>query len=110
LWAERFDGALEDVFHLQDQVAASVASAIAPKLEQAEIMRAKRKPTESLTVQREVDLGKRRRMTAREKGETVAIFYGINPRTLEVESVYVTRDGHMTKHRTYNGEPTIHDH
>jgi hypothetical protein len=42
--------------------------------------------------------------------ETVAIFYGINPRTLEVESVYVTRDGHMTKHRTYNGEPTIHDH
>jgi len=48
LWAERFDGALEDIFHLQDQVAASVAGAIAPKLEQAEIMRAKRKPTENL--------------------------------------------------------------
>jgi TolB-like protein/DNA-binding winged helix-turn-helix (wHTH) protein len=48
LWADRFDGALEDVFDLQDQVAASVAGAIAPKLEQAEIERAKRKPTESL--------------------------------------------------------------
>jgi len=48
LWAERFDGALEDVFDLQDRVAASVAGAIAPKLEQAEIERAKRKPTESL--------------------------------------------------------------
>src|SRR5262245_38095325 len=37
LWADRFDGALEDVFELQDQVTASVVSAIAPKLEQAVI-------------------------------------------------------------------------
>ncbi len=48
LWADRFDGGLEDIFDLQDQVTASVVSAIAPKLEQAEIERAKRKPTESL--------------------------------------------------------------
>jgi adenylate cyclase len=48
LWADRFDGGLEDVFELQDQVAASAAGTIAPKLEQAEIVRAKRKPTESL--------------------------------------------------------------
>ena len=48
LWADRFDGALEDIFDLQDQVTASVVGAIAPQLEQAEIERAKRKPTESL--------------------------------------------------------------
>jgi TolB-like protein len=48
LWADHFDGGLEDIFDLQDQVTASVVSAIAPKLEQAEIERAKRKPTESL--------------------------------------------------------------
>ena len=48
LWADRFEGALEDIFDLQDQVTASVIGAIAPKLEQAEIERAKRKPTESL--------------------------------------------------------------
>ena len=48
LWADRFDGGVEDIFDLQDQVAASVVGAIAPKLEQAEIERAKRKPTESL--------------------------------------------------------------
>ena len=48
LWADRFDGTLEDVFDLQDQVASEVVGAIAPKLEQAEIERAKRKPTESL--------------------------------------------------------------
>lgn len=48
LGAERFDGELEDIFDLQDRVTASVVGAIAPKLEQAEIERAKRKPTESL--------------------------------------------------------------
>jgi len=48
LWAERFEGGIEDIFDLQDQVTASVVGAIAPKLEQAEIERARRKPTESL--------------------------------------------------------------
>jgi hypothetical protein len=48
LWADRFDGALEDVFDLQDQITTNVVSSIAPKLEQAGIERAKRKPTESL--------------------------------------------------------------
>ena len=48
LWAGRFDGTLEDIFDLQDRIAASVVAAIIPKLEQAEIERANRKPTESL--------------------------------------------------------------
>src|SRR5262249_9850086 len=48
LWADRFDGALADIFDLQEQVTRSVVGAIAPKLEQAEIERSKRKPTESL--------------------------------------------------------------
>ncbi len=48
LWADRFDGPIEDVFDLQDQVTASVTGAILPKLEEAEIERVKRKPTENL--------------------------------------------------------------
>jgi len=48
LWADRVDGAIEDIFDLQDRVSASVVGAIAPRLQQAEIDRAKRKPTESL--------------------------------------------------------------
>jgi len=48
LWADRFDGGLQDLFDLQDQVTASVVGAIAPRLEQAEIERSRRKPTESL--------------------------------------------------------------
>jgi TolB-like protein len=48
LWADRFDGALEDIFDLQDQITSKVVGAVAPSLEKAEIERAKRKPTESL--------------------------------------------------------------
>ena len=48
LWADRFEGTLEDVFELQDQVTTSVIAAISPQLERAEIARAKRKPTENL--------------------------------------------------------------
>ncbi|HEU0217256.1 MAG TPA: CadC-family transcriptional regulator, partial [Stellaceae bacterium] len=48
LWADRFDGSLEDVFDLQDRVASSVAGVIEPALQAAEIARATRKPTKSL--------------------------------------------------------------
>ena len=48
IWADHFDGALEDIFELQDQVTARVVGAIAPKMEHAEIERAKRKQTENL--------------------------------------------------------------
>jgi len=48
IWADRFDGTLDDIFELQDQVASSVVGAIEPRLRQSEIERAVRKPTESL--------------------------------------------------------------
>jgi TolB-like protein/Tfp pilus assembly protein PilF len=48
LWADRFDGALEDMFDLQDHVTSSVVGEIAPKLQQEDIKRARRKPIENL--------------------------------------------------------------
>jgi TolB-like protein len=48
IWADRFEGELANIFDLQDQVTANVVGTIEPKLEQAEMKRAKRKPTESL--------------------------------------------------------------
>jgi tetratricopeptide (TPR) repeat protein len=48
LWADRFDGNLDDVFDLQDLVTAGVVGAITPRLEKAEIARAKRKRTDGL--------------------------------------------------------------
>src|SRR5271167_3230046 len=49
LWADRFDGALEDVFDLQDKVAISVAGVIEPALQAAEIARSANRPTNDLT-------------------------------------------------------------
>src|SRR5208282_4437345 len=48
LWADRMDGALEDIFDLQDQVTTSVVGAIEPTLHRAELERSRRKPTDSL--------------------------------------------------------------
>jgi TolB-like protein len=48
LWADRMDGALDDIFALQDRITTNVVGAILPMLEQAEIKRAQRKPTGSL--------------------------------------------------------------
>jgi TolB-like protein/class 3 adenylate cyclase/tetratricopeptide (TPR) repeat protein len=49
LWADRFDGSLEDVFDLQDKVASSVAGVIEPTLQVAETERSARRPTNDLT-------------------------------------------------------------
>jgi TolB-like protein len=49
LWADRFDGSLEDVFELQDRVAISVAGVIEPALQAAEMRRSAARPTSDLT-------------------------------------------------------------
>jgi len=48
LWADRFDGMLDDVFDLQDQVTQEVVTAIEPSVRHAETVRARAKPTENL--------------------------------------------------------------
>src|SRR5262249_40040270 len=49
LWADRFDGSLEDVFELQERVAISVAGVIEPALQAAESARSAQHPTTDLT-------------------------------------------------------------
>src|SRR6202008_375435 len=49
LWADRFDGSLEDVFDLQDKVASRVAGVIEPALQAAETARSAHRPTVDLT-------------------------------------------------------------
>ena len=49
LWADHFDGSIEDVFDLQDKVAASVAGVIEPALQAAETARSARRLTTDLT-------------------------------------------------------------
>jgi adenylate cyclase len=49
LWADRFDGSLEDVFELQDKIALSIAGVIEPALQAAEMRRSVARPTTDLT-------------------------------------------------------------
>jgi adenylate cyclase len=48
LWADKFDGALDDVFELQDRITESVVGALQPSLQKAELERARRKPPDNL--------------------------------------------------------------
>jgi TolB-like protein/Tfp pilus assembly protein PilF len=48
IWADRFDGAVEDVFDLQDRITDSVATIIAPQIREAEIERSRRERPGSL--------------------------------------------------------------
>jgi hypothetical protein len=43
VWADRYEGSLEDIFAVQDELTASLLGALGPQLEKAEIARAKRK-------------------------------------------------------------------
>jgi len=49
IWAEGYDGAMEDVFDLQDRITSRIAATIYPKIQRAEIARAQAKPTDSLS-------------------------------------------------------------
>jgi adenylate cyclase len=48
LWAEKFDGALDDVFELQDQITERIVGVIEPSVRKSEIERSRRKPPENL--------------------------------------------------------------
>jgi adenylate cyclase len=50
LWAERFDGTLEDTFDLQDRITESVIGSVGPVLRGAEVERSRRKPAASRDV------------------------------------------------------------
>jgi adenylate cyclase len=84
LWADRFDGSLEDVFDVQDRVASRVAGIIEPALQAAEIERARRKRPDSLDA---YDLYLRalaemRRSTAKGSARALALLHqalGIDP-------------------------------
>jgi adenylate cyclase len=48
VWAERFEGTLEDVFELQDRITESIVTSIEPTMRRAEVERARVKPTSNL--------------------------------------------------------------
>lgn len=49
IWADRFDGGMEDLFDLQDRIALRVMTAIAPQIRERELNHALRKHPESMS-------------------------------------------------------------
>lgn len=47
IWSDRFNGALDEIFELQDRLTESVAAAIEPTLRSAEALRSREKPQSS---------------------------------------------------------------
>ena len=90
LWADRFDGEIGDIFELQDQLVTRVIGGIAPRLEQAEIERAKQKTTDSLDA---YDLYLRglsswNRWTKIENAEAMRLFYASIDHDAEFSTPY----------------------
>ena len=76
LWANRFDGGLEDIFELQDNVTEQVVGAIAPMVQQAEIERSRLKRTDNLDAYDTLlrGLSQLQRMTAEGTTEALRLF------------------------------------
>ena len=86
LWGDRFDGALDDVFDLQARVAESVAGAIEPRLQRAEIERVRHKATQDLGA---YDYYLRGLASMHEgSGEAIRAAHGLFIRATELDPTY----------------------
>ena len=73
LWADRFDGDLDDVFDLQDQITDQIVVAIEPEIKAHERERARRKPPENLDAWEFVQRGLSHLYRANKSDHTEAI-------------------------------------
>jgi adenylate cyclase len=93
IWADRFEGAAEEVFALQDAVAEAVAGAMEPSLGRAEVERVRSRPTASLNAfelcLRSVSL--RLRMTHEDSNAAMALLR----RALELDPAYGTAKANL---------------
>src|SRR5262245_37598075 len=103
LWADRFEGALEDVFELQDQVTASVVGAIAPRLQQTEFERVRRKPTESLDAYDLLPRGQANayKWTREGNDEALRLFYKAVERDPDFSAPYAAAADCFTRRKAF---------
>lgn len=92
LWAERFDGDVQDVFDLQDRITASVVGAIEPTVLKAEIERARRKPAENVDAY-DLYLQALPHVYAMRPDENL-VGYGLLTRAIELEPTYAPALAH----------------
>jgi TolB-like protein/class 3 adenylate cyclase len=106
LWADKFDGSLEDVFDLQDQVTTSVVGLIAPAVERAEIERANQKPTDKLD---SYDLYLRGMATFRKASlpNALALFRAAIEGDPEFAAAYAMAAGTLMRQQNDSGVPLV---
>jgi TolB-like protein len=75
LWAQRFDGAVDDIFDFQDRITEDVALLVAPQIEAAEIERSRRERPGSIAAYDAYlqAMTKINKQTARENAEAYAL-------------------------------------
>ncbi|MBT3533928.1 MAG: adenylate/guanylate cyclase domain-containing protein [Rhodospirillaceae bacterium] len=76
LWADRFDGALDDVFELQDQITEQIVVAVEPEIGARERERVRRKPPENLNAWELVQRGLSHhyRLNKADRAEAIRLF------------------------------------
>jgi adenylate cyclase len=99
LWADRFDGSIDDIFGLQDQVTISVVGAVAPKVDQVEIERAKRKAVENLDAYDNFlrGMAQMHEFTRTTFYEALRLFY----RAIELDPTFATPYGMVARCHAY---------
>lgn len=88
LWARNFDGELSNVFSVQDQITESVSGKVYPRLEEAELARARQKPPGSLDAYDLVLQGRRLYWSVREEENAEALRLFLQ--AIEIEPEYAT--------------------
>jgi adenylate cyclase len=86
LWAEKYDGTLDDIFDLQDRITEHVAGALQPSIRLAEIERARRKRPQELGAY-DYTMRALRHVWALEKGEAARALELLE-RALEIDGDY----------------------
>jgi TolB-like protein len=79
IWADRYDGQLEDVFDLQDRIVSEVVRAVAPQIQSAEIQKSARKRPDDRTISIARELA-RPKSSCRKRSESI--------RTMPVQRPY----------------------
>jgi TolB-like protein/tetratricopeptide (TPR) repeat protein len=124
LWADCFDGLLQDVFELQERVALSVAGVIEPALKTAELRRSAERQTNDLTAPRSAEPERRQLTIMACRMVAVPLSGNLDPEELRdrigafqqwVADVAARFDGIVAQHQgdsvlVYFGYPTAHEH
>ena len=100
IWSERFEGTLDDVFALQDEVANAVAARIEPTIQAADLRRGAARPTDDLGA---YDLFLRGEQRLREYDQTgMLAAIDLFDQTVARDATFVAAWGHLAWLRIFN--------